>query len=137
MSHPVACAAALAAVETIEEDGLLDAVTRRGEELRQALEARFGQHPHVGDIRGRGLLQAMEFVQDRESKQPFGRELRLAETLKLRLRQNGLIAYPSAGTADGVAGDHLLLAPPYIVTSEHIGMIVDIVGRTLDEILDA
>ncbi len=137
MSHPVACAAALAAVETIEEDGLLEAVTRRGEELRQALEARFGQHPHVGDIRGRGLFQAMELVQDRDSKAPFGRELRLAETLKAKLRDNGLIAYPSSGTADGVAGDHLLLAPPYIVASEHIGMIVDIVGRTLDEMLGA
>ncbi|RDJ20097.1 aspartate aminotransferase family protein [Bosea caraganae] len=137
MSHPVACAAAVAVIRTIEEDDLLDAVNARGDELREALEARFGQHPHIGDIRGRGLFLALEFVQNRETKEPLPRALRLAETLKVKLQEAGLIAYPSSGTADGSDGDHLLFAPPYIVTSDEIAEMVEITGRVLSDLLPA
>ncbi len=137
MGHPVACAAALAVLETIRDEGLLAAVRERGAELRALLERRFGQHPHVGDIRGRGLFLALEFVQARAERTPFRRDLRLAERLKASLQEAGLIAYPSSGAADGVAGDHVLLAPPYIVTSAELGAIVDILERVLADILPA
>lgn len=137
MGHPVACAAALAVVETIEKGGLLDAVRQRGQQLRSELERRLGQHPHVGDIRGRGLFQAIELVENRADKTPFSRDRRLAETLKTSLQQQGLIAYPSSGTADGVAGDHLLLAPPYIVSSDDVETIASGVERAISQLLPA
>ena len=131
MNHPVACAAALAVLRTIEADHLLANVVARGEELRRALDRRFGQHPHVGDIRGVGLFQALELVADRGSKAPFPRRAGLAEHVKQTALEHGLICYPSAGAADGVEGDHVLLAPPYIATSADIQEIVDRLARTL------
>ena len=125
MGHPVACAAALAVVRTIERDDLLENVRQRGEQLRSALDRRFRQHPHVGDIRGAGLFQAVEFVADRGTKEPFPRSARLAETLKAAALDQGMLCYPSAGAADGVNGDHVVLAPPYIVDAAGIDAIVD------------
>jgi adenosylmethionine-8-amino-7-oxononanoate aminotransferase len=137
MGHPVACAAALAVLQIIESDSLLEEVRTRGAELRAELERRLGQHPHVGDIRGRGLFQAVEFVESRETRAPLPRTRRFAETLKAELQSEGLLAYPSSGTADGIAGDHLLLAPPFIVTSGQIGQIADIVERVVARLLAA
>ncbi|GGE50406.1 adenosylmethionine-8-amino-7-oxononanoate aminotransferase [Agaricicola taiwanensis] len=137
MSHAVACAASVAVIKTMEEDRLIEAVQDKGAELRAALETRFGQHPHVGDIRGRGLFQALEFVEDRTTKRPFSRKWRIAENLKSKLQDRGLIAYPSSGTADGDEGDHLLLAPPYIVTSDDIAIMVDTIDRTVASVLPA
>lgn len=137
MGHPVVCAAALAVLETIENDSLLEAVKARGAELRSELERRLGQHPNVGDIRGRGLFQAIEFVESRETRAPLPRVRRFAETLKAELQSEGLLAYPSSGTADGIAGDHLLMAPPYTITSEEIGQITDIVERVVTRLLVA
>ncbi len=131
MSHAVACAASLAVLRTIEEENLLDAVQARGAELREALNARFGQHPNVGDIRGVGLFQAVELVADRQTKAPFPRSLRLAETIKAIALEDGMLCYPSAGAADGFSGDHVLLAPPYIVTSAEIAEIVDRLDRAV------
>ncbi len=135
MGHPVACAAALAVLRTIEAEDLLANVRARGEELRAALDQRFGQHPHVGDIRGVGLFQTLELVADRGTKAPFSRSARLAETVKQVAMDNGLICYPSAGVADGSEGDHVLLAPPYIVTSAEIAAIVDRLAASLDHAL--
>ena len=125
MSHAVACAAALAAIDAIRDEDLLSAVAQKGEELAAGLNQRFGQHPNVGDIRGRGLFHALEFVVDRDSKQPLPRALRFSETLKETALELGLICYPSSGTADGINGDHVVLAPPYIVTSEQIVELID------------
>ena len=136
MNHPVACAAALAVLRTIEVEGLLANVAVRGEELRRELDRRFGQHPHVGDIRGVGLFQALELVADRGSKAPFPRRAGVAERLKEAALENGLICYPSAGAADGVNGDHVLLAPPYIVTAADIEEIVDRLARSIAMRLD-
>lgn len=124
MGHPVACAAALAVQRTIATEGLLDCVRARGAQLRAALEARFGAHPHVGDIRGRGLFLALELVAGRASRAPFAPELGLAGRVKRAALERGLACYPSSGTIDGVRGDHVLLAPPYIVTPEQIETIV-------------
>ena len=131
MGHPVACAAGLAVVEAMEREDLLARVRERGAALRAALEARFGQHPHVGDIRGRGLFLALEFVADRESKAPFPREARIAERLKKAALDQGLLCYPTAGCADGVSGDLAVLAPPYIIEDRELEATVDRLAAAL------
>jgi adenosylmethionine-8-amino-7-oxononanoate aminotransferase len=131
MNHPVACAASLAVLRTIDAEHLLAAVRRRGAELRAALDARFGQHPHVGDIRGAGLFLALELVADRQTKAPFPRSARVSETVKAAALDAGMVCYPSSGAADGVSGDHVLLAPPYIVTGEQVTEIVERLDRAI------
>ncbi|MEM9012645.1 MAG: aspartate aminotransferase family protein [Pseudomonadota bacterium] len=137
MSHAVACAGALAVLETIEEEGLLARVAALGAHLRHGLEARFADHPNVGDIRGRGLFQAVEFVADRASKRPLPASAQFAARLKTTAREMGLIAYPASGCADGVAGDHLLLAPPFIATETELDAALDIAAAAVDHCLDA
>ncbi len=130
-AHPVACAAALAVQRIIREDGLLANVRAMGDRLDAALTARFGNHPHVGDIRGRGLFRAIEFVADRASKRPFDPALRLHARLKQAALAEGLAVYPMGGTIDGTAGDHVVLAPPYIARAEEIDAIVLRLSRAL------
>ncbi|MEL6211261.1 MAG: aspartate aminotransferase family protein, partial [Pseudomonadota bacterium] len=134
--HPVAAAAALAVQHTIAEEGLLENVTRMGHQLSAALRARFGDHPHVGHIRGRGLMQGIEFVADRPTKTPFDASLKVHERLKEVAMDLGLMIYPNGGCADGVNGDHMLIAPPFNVTGDEIDMIVDRVGQTVDRVFD-
>jgi len=134
-AHPVGCAAALAAQRVIQEEGLLDRVQAAGGRFRALLTERFGDHPSVGDIRGRGLLQAIELVADRDTKAPFDPALKLHERAKAEAFARGLLVYPGGGTADGRSGDHILLAPPYDVTDAELEMIVDLLGQTLDSIL--
>jgi adenosylmethionine-8-amino-7-oxononanoate aminotransferase len=98
-------------------------------------EARFGNHPNVGDIRGRGLLLALELVVDRATKVPFDPELAMHSRAKSEAFARGLLIYPSGGTVDGRSGDHILLAPPYNVGDDELAMIVDLLGQTLDAIL--
>ncbi|HEU4775496.1 MAG TPA: aspartate aminotransferase family protein [Telluria sp.] len=124
IGHPVAAAAALAVQKVIERDNLLAAVRARGETMRRLLHDAFGRHAHVGDIRGRGLFMALEIVRDRESKQPFDPDLKLHAHLKAHAMAHGLMVYPMGGTIDGVHGDHVLLAPPFIATDEDIAEIV-------------
>ena len=121
----------------IRDDDLLDAVKSRGATLRAALEERFGQHAHIGDIRGRGLFWGLELVEDRETKKPFSPNRGLAAKIRQTGMQNGLICYPGSGTADGVKGDHILLAPPFIATDADINEIVERLDKTLDEVLKA
>ena len=134
-AHPVGCAAALAVQRVIRDEGLLERVTVAGERLATLLNERFGNHPNVGDIRGRGLLVAIELVADRATKKPFDPELKLHERAKADAFDRGLLIYPGGGTADGRSGDHILLAPPYNVTDPELEMIVDLLGQTLDAIL--
>jgi adenosylmethionine-8-amino-7-oxononanoate aminotransferase len=134
-AHPVGCAAALAVQKVIEGEGLLGRVSVAGERLRSLLTERFGQHANVGDIRGRGLLLAIELVTDRETRAPFDPAMRLHEFAKSEAFARGLLIYPGGGTADGRAGDHILLAPPYNVTDAELDMIVDLLAGTLDAVL--
>jgi adenosylmethionine-8-amino-7-oxononanoate aminotransferase len=134
-AHPVGCAAALAVQRVIREEALLDRVRVAGERLRLLLTERFGQHPNVGDVRGRGLLLAMELVEDRETKAPFDPGQRLHERAKAEAFARGLLIYPGGGTADGRAGDHILLAPPYNVSDAELELIVGLLGETMDAIL--
>ncbi len=123
-AHAIACAAALAVQRVIREEGLLQRVVNQGRYLQECLQERFGGHPHVGEIRGRGLLQAIELVRDRSSKAPFDPTLRLHARIRRAAFEQGLMVYPGGGTIDGKSGDHVLLAPPYIVERQQIDEIV-------------
>jgi adenosylmethionine-8-amino-7-oxononanoate aminotransferase len=135
--HLTACAAALAVQKTIRDDRLLENVVARGKQLKQALHDRFDEHPYVGDIRGRGLFYGLEFVADRTTKEPFDPARRIAATLKEVALQNGLMCYPAAGTVDGFRGDHVLLAPPFIINETHIAELVDKLDKSLSSIFGA
>ena len=135
LAHPVACAAALAVQQVIQDDGLLARVRQQGDQLDQRLTDRFGNHPHIGDIRGRGLFRGIELVADRATKQPFNPALKLHARVKQAAFDRGLGCYPSGGTVDGVRGDHVLLAPPYIVSDDEIDMIVTRLGAAIDDAL--
>jgi adenosylmethionine-8-amino-7-oxononanoate aminotransferase len=131
-AHPVACAAALEVQRVIRDDGLLDNVRAMGARLEAALTERFGNHRHVGDVRGRGLFWALEFVTDRGTKQVFDPSLKLNERVKAQAFARGLAGYPMGGTIDGKRGDHYIVAPPYIVTAAEIDTIVDRLGEAVD-----
>ncbi|MBW5436621.1 aspartate aminotransferase family protein [Bradyrhizobium canariense] len=135
LAHPLACAAALAVQDVIREDGLLDRVKERGKQLEQRLTERFGNHRHIGDIRGRGLFWAIELVADRGSRTSFDPALKLNQKIKAEALADGLGCYPGGGTVDGVRGDHVLLAPPYIVSADEIDLIVDKLGTAVDNVL--
>ncbi|WP_454733119.1 MULTISPECIES: aspartate aminotransferase family protein [Cupriavidus] len=124
IGHATACAAALAVQRTIAEENLLDNVRARGEQLRAGLRAALGDHPNVGDVRGRGLFVGVEFVADRASKATLDPALKTHARLKSAAMQNGLLVYPMGGTVDGVHGDHVLFAPPFICTAQDIDRIV-------------
>ncbi|SIO57200.1 hypothetical protein SAMN05444722_3697 [Rhodovulum sp. ES.010] len=135
MGHPVAAAAALTVLRKLTDGGLAARAQTMGERLQAALEAAFGQHPHVGDIRGRGLFRALELVEDRETKRPFAPERGLHKALKAAALEAGLICYPMGGTIDGRQGDHVLLAPPFILEDAHIDEIVDKLGTALAQVV--
>ena len=135
LGHPLACAAALEVQRIIGDENLLDHVKQRGRELEQRLIERFGNHRHVGDVRGRGLFQAIELVEDRATRTPFDPAFKLHQKIKATAFDNGLACYPAGGTVDGRRGDHVLLAPPYIATSDDIDLIVEKLGTAVDSAL--
>lgn len=133
LGHPVACAAALAVQKQVEELNLLENIRTKGTYFDQKLRETFGDHPHVGNIRGRGLFRGMEFVADRGSKAPFDPAFKLNAKLKQEAMKRHMVCYPNGGTIDGKQGDHVLLAPPFISDK---ALIDEIVGR-LSESLEA
>jgi adenosylmethionine-8-amino-7-oxononanoate aminotransferase len=135
IGHPVACAAGHAVVGKITGQGLLDRVVTHGAALREALQQRFGEHPHIGDIRGRGLFLGMEFVRERDSREAFDPALGFHKRFKKAAMEAGLICYPMGGTIDGQRGDHVLLAPPFIIDADHVGEIVDKLDAALGTVL--
>jgi adenosylmethionine-8-amino-7-oxononanoate aminotransferase len=135
LAHPLACAAALAVQDVIRDDVLLDRVKERGRQLEQRLTERFGNHRHIGDIRGRGLFWAIELVADRATRTSFDPALKINQKIKAEAFADGLGCYPGGGTVDGVRGDHVLLAPPYIASAEEIDLIVDKLGTAVDNVL--
>jgi adenosylmethionine-8-amino-7-oxononanoate aminotransferase len=132
MGHPLACAAALAVQRVIHRDGLLANVRAQGGQLARRLKERFGNHPFVGDVRGRGLFQAVELVADRGSKASFEPEHKLHARVKAEAMARGLMVYPMGGTVDGVRGDHVLLAPPFIIDAPIVDTIVERLGDAID-----
>jgi adenosylmethionine-8-amino-7-oxononanoate aminotransferase len=135
--HATACAGALAVERAVKERGLLAKVRERGAGLEARLRARFGEHPRVGEIRGRGLFWALELVEDRASKRPFAAQRRIGAKLKLQALENGLMCYPMSGTLDGVSGDHVMLAPPFIIEETQLDEMVDKLARSIDQVIAA
>lgn len=134
LSHPTACAAGVAVLSKLTA-GLVDTVPDKGAYLRARLTEQFGQHAHVGDIRGRGLFMGVEFVQDRETKACFDPALKFHSVLKGKAFEEGLICYPMGGTIDGRHGDHVLLAPPFVSERTHLDELVDKLGTAFDKTL--
>jgi adenosylmethionine-8-amino-7-oxononanoate aminotransferase len=132
MGHPLACAAALAVQQVIRRDDLLTNVREQGAYLSRRLKERFGNHPFVGDVRGRGLFQGLEIVADRDTKEPFDPDLRLHARVKREAMARGLMVYPMGGTVEGTRGDHVLLAPPFIVDAAIVDTIVERLGEAID-----
>jgi adenosylmethionine-8-amino-7-oxononanoate aminotransferase len=132
LGHPMAAAAGLAVQDVIRQENLLANVDAMGNYLSRRLNERFANNHHVGDIRGRGLFRGIELVKDRTDKTPFAPEKKLHAIVKQEAMSRGLLVYPSGGTIDGVNGDHLLLAPPFIVDQNQIDTIVDRLGEAID-----
>jgi adenosylmethionine-8-amino-7-oxononanoate aminotransferase len=130
--HTLACAAALGVQQAIREEELLERVRSLSGLLFRRLGERFGQHPHVGDIRGRGLFIGLELVADRETKAPFDPKLKLWNRVRRAGFEEGFVCYPSGGCIDGVAGDHVVLAPPFILADSQVDEVVDKLGKSLE-----
>lgn len=135
-NHPLACAAGLAALRYLQQQELLARCREMGALLHQELRARLANHPLVGDIRGRGLLAGIEFVQDRSTRQPFPRSWRIVELIAATALAHGLVVWSNVGHVDGKDGDLILLAPPFIVTAEQIHEIVSTLVRVVDIVVD-
>jgi adenosylmethionine-8-amino-7-oxononanoate aminotransferase len=131
IGHAAACAGALAVQKRLHEDGVLARVTPLGRTLEHRLKEHFQEHPHVGDIRGRGLFWGVELVEDRATNKPFDPKLRMHARVKRAAMQAGLMCYPMGGTLDGVQGDHVLLAPPFIADETQLDELVDKLGTAI------
>ena len=132
MGHPLAAAAGTAVIQYMEKNKLVERSRKLGDDLMARLRKALGDHPHVGDIRGRGLFIGIEFVADRETKAPFEPEVAFHRLLGDIAFRNGLIVYAMGGTIDGRRGDHVLIAPPFIVTRAQLGRIVDLLVKSID-----
>jgi adenosylmethionine-8-amino-7-oxononanoate aminotransferase len=137
LGHAVACAAALAVQKVIQRDHLVEQVRSRGEVFLAQLRQAFADHPHVGDIRGRGLFWGLELVSNRETKQWFDPALKLHARVKKAAMTEGLMVYPMGGTVDGRCGDHILLAPPFVASEAELGEIVHRLARAIDASMPA
>jgi len=135
IGHPTACAAALAVLTKLTDGGIAARVSQMGDKLQKALEREFGDHPNIGDIRGRGLFRGLEIVEDRISKTPFDPARGIHKLLKKKTFEAGLACYPMGGTIDGQRGDHILLAPPFIMEDAHVDEIVRKLRIAMDQVL--
>ena len=135
-SHPVATAAGNAVFDYLEAHQLFERVTPAGETLREALSA-VENHPHVGQVRGLGLLQGVEFVKNKATREPFPKEAGIAEKIRQAALEKNVLTYPSQGTVDGTRGDHVLLAPPFIITSQECQLIADALQFALGKVFSS
>jgi adenosylmethionine-8-amino-7-oxononanoate aminotransferase len=135
LGHSMAAAGSLAVLETLLEDNLLGQVRVKGERLNDALRHALGDHPNVGNIRGRGLFRGIELVQDRNSKAPFDSSHEIHKQIKAAAFDRGLLCYPMGGTLDGLRGDHILVAPPFIITDDEIDYMVGLLKSAVQSIL--
>ena len=133
LAHPMACAAANAVLDRLVDDGLVGQVAEKGRALSARLDRRLGQHPHIGDIRGRGLFIGLELVQDRATKAAFDPALNMAARIKKNAFALGLACYPAGGTIDGRTGDHILIAPPFIINEEEMDLLVRLLAEAVDK----
>ena len=134
LGHPIACAASLAVLTKLINENMCKKVKDKGEMLQKILERDLGQNQFVGDIRGRGLFRGVEIVKDRSTKEPFSRKLNIANNIKKEALNLGLICYPMQGTVDGIIGDHILIAPPFIINEDEINEISSKLKTTIENI---
>lgn len=145
LAHPTACAAGVAVLDELQKlqtdsqsgENLVSSVRHRGEAFQQRLLDVLGNHPQVGNIRGRGFFVGVEFVENRDTRQPLDPELRFHAKLKQQAFDNGLMIYSMGGTVDGQCGDHTLLAPPFIASDNELDMIADLLKKSVDALLPA
>ena len=135
LGHPMAAAAANAVLDVLIDKNLLSDVRPKGDALENLLHSKFNQHPHIGDIRGRGLFRAIELVEDRDTKAPFDPELKIAAKIKKSAQNNGLLCYPMSGTIDGKLGDHVLLAPPFVISNNELDELVHKLSVTIYQVI--
>jgi adenosylmethionine-8-amino-7-oxononanoate aminotransferase len=132
-SHsPVGAAVALEVLRILERENLVAASATKGDRLLGLLRDRLGGHPHVGEIRGRGLLVGLELVADRATRRPFPRSARMIENVVAQARKSGLLLYHGTGNADGTNGDTVLVGPPFVITDAELISIVDRLGEAVD-----
>ncbi|MER8583126.1 aspartate aminotransferase family protein [Mesorhizobium sp. M1423] len=124
IGHPIAAAAASKVVEILKRPEIMVNVIAMGERLQAGLDAALRDSPYVGDIRGRGLFRGVEIVTDKDTKQPFDPSRKIHTKIKREAMERGLMCYPMGGTIDGIYGDHLLLAPPFIIQPEQVDLLV-------------
>ena len=135
LGHPIACATALAVLGVFSEENVLAEAGHRSRYFFDVLHQAFDGHPNVGDIRGRGLFLGLELVADRDTKAPFPPSHKLHAVLKSTALENGLMCYPMGGTIDGRYGDHVLLAPPLVISNQEIDQAVSMLTASLDKAL--
>lgn len=135
-AHPVATAAGNAVFDYLETHRLFERVVPAGDSLRKAL-AKLESHPHVGQVRGLGLLQGVEFVKDKATREPFPKEAAIAEKIRQAALEKNVLLYPGQGTVDGTRGDHVLLAPPFIIRPEECELIADALQFALAKVFPA
>ena len=134
-SHsPVGAAVAREVLRILESESLVEASAEKGERLRALATAAFGEHPAVGEIRGRGLLVGVELVQDRDSREPFPRAARVTEAVVGAARDRGVLVYSGTGNANGIDGDTILLGPPFIVTDAELERIATSLGEAIEAV---
>jgi len=131
--NPLSCAIGCAVINYLIKHDLVSRSAKMGEYFLRSLQS-LNRHEIVGDVRGKGLFAGVEFVKDRKTKEPFDPKLRLNDLIANRAFEKGLITYPGGGGADGIKGDHLLLAPPFVITEEQIDKMVSILDETFVEI---
>ncbi len=134
LSHPIACAASLTVVNKLIGENFSEKVKKKGEYLQRNLEITLGQNEYIGDIRGRGLFRGIELVKNRYTKEPFSKKLNVAGKIKKKALDLGLICYPMQGTVDGTVGDHILIAPPFIINENEMNEISQILKITIESI---
>lgn len=134
IGHPAVCAAGLQVVRSIVEGNLPEQIVHKGQLLQAMLLEAFGDHPHIGNIRGRGLFVGLELVENKAIKDPFPRQQQINKRIKQQAFANGLMCYPMGGTIDGSNGDHVLLAPPYIISEAELQTVVDILETSFAQV---
>ncbi len=135
IGHATACAASLAVQKVIEKQGLLKNVLEKEKLLKKYLHEKFSNHPNVGDIRGRGLFYGLEFVKDKETKEPFDPSEKINVKIKSAAMAEGLMCYAMGGTIDGRLGDHIMFAPPFIIDNKHVEEIIEKFERAVTKVL--
>ena len=129
--NPVCCAAAIAVIEIVEKEGLVERSARLGEYLHKRAREKLFHHPSVGDIRGKGLLMGIELVKNQETKEPFEPAIMASVQIHRIAKEKGCMIYPTAGVIQGVRGDQFLVAPPYIITEEEIDTALDMLDEAI------